>query len=122
MTDPTDLVAPFATLVTSSAVDALPWRPLAPYEDVDYKLLWQSGKSVAGLMRLAPGAVVAPHTHVRSHHHLWIVDGIAETRGEPVGTGSYVHVPAGVEHGLRAVGDAGCTVLYLYLRDDSPGT
>jgi quercetin dioxygenase-like cupin family protein len=42
--------------------------------------------------------------------------------GERVGPGTYVHVPAGVEHGIRAVGEGGSTVLYLYLREEAtPG-
>jgi hypothetical protein len=28
---------------------------------------------------------------------------------------------AGVEHGIRDVGEGGCTVLYLYLQDESGG-
>ena len=31
---------------------------LEPYQGVDYKLLWRSGKSVAGLMRIDAGAEV----------------------------------------------------------------
>ncbi len=112
--------APVATLVTSAAGQALAWHPLAPYDGVEYKLLWRSGKSVAGLMRIGAGRAVTPHTHVRSHHHMWVVDGAAEMLGETVGPGTYGHIPAGVEHGIRAVGDAGCTVLYLYLRDEGP--
>jgi mannose-6-phosphate isomerase-like protein (cupin superfamily) len=123
MTEGTDLeAARVATLITPTAADALAWHPLQPYDGVDYKLLWRSGKSVAGLMRVARGGVVTPHTHVRSHHHLWVIEGAAEMLGERVGPGTYLHVPAGVEHGLRSVGDAACTVLYLYLRDESaPG-
>lgn len=108
-----------ATLVTSAAADALGWHPLEPYEGVDYKLLWRSGKSVAGLMRIAPGAEVTPHAHVRSHHHIWLVEGSAEMLGERVGPGTYVHIPAHVDHGMRTVGDDPCTMLYLYLRDES---
>jgi mannose-6-phosphate isomerase-like protein (cupin superfamily) len=111
--------APVATLVTPAAADALAWQPLAPYEGVDYKLLWRSGKSVAGLMRISPGGAVTPHAHVRSHHHIWMIDGTAEMLDERVGPGAYVHVPAGVEHSIRAVGDGGCTVLYLYLREET---
>jgi mannose-6-phosphate isomerase-like protein (cupin superfamily) len=124
MTDPTAGVSdpPVATLVDPAAADALAWHPLAPYEGVDYKLLWRSGKSVAGLMRIAPGRAVTPHAHVRSHHHMWVIDGTAEMLGERVGPGTYVHVPAGVEHGIRAVGEGGSTVLYLYLREEAtPG-
>lgn len=106
-----------ATLVTAQAADALPWHPLEPYTGIEYKLLWRSGKSVAGLMRMAPGAEVTPHTHQRSHHHMWLTEGTAEVQGQPMGPGSYVHIPARVEHHIRA-GDAGCTLLYLYLRED----
>jgi mannose-6-phosphate isomerase-like protein (cupin superfamily) len=124
MTEPADVgAARVATLVTRVAADALRWRPLEPYERVDYKLLWRSGKSVAGLMRIAPGGLVSPHAHVRSHHHLWVLDGTAEVLDEEVGPGTYVHIPARVDHSIRAVGDGPCTMLYLYLRDEpGPGS
>jgi quercetin dioxygenase-like cupin family protein len=48
---------------------------------------------------------------------MWVIAGRAEMLGEQVGPGTYLHIPAGVEHGIRDVGDEGCTVLYLYLRD-----
>jgi quercetin dioxygenase-like cupin family protein len=113
--------APVATLVTRAAADALTWHPLEEYEGVDYKLLWRSGGSVAGLMRLDPGGVVTPHAHVRAHHHLWVTDGTVEVLDEEVGPGTYVHIPAGVDHSMRAVGDSACTMLYLYLQDE-PGS
>jgi len=107
-----------ATLVTRAASEALAWHPLEPYQGVDYKLLWRSGRSVAGLMRVAPGGAVSPHAHDRAHHHMWVVDGTAEMLGEHVGPGTYAHVPAGIEHGIRGVGEDGCTLLYLYLLDE----
>jgi mannose-6-phosphate isomerase-like protein (cupin superfamily) len=110
---------PTATLVTRAASDALAWHPLESFDGVDYKLLWRSGKSVAGLMRILQGGTVTPHAHVRSHHHMWVVDGSADMLGERVGPGTYLHVPAGVEHGIRDVGEGGCIVLYLYLREES---
>jgi mannose-6-phosphate isomerase-like protein (cupin superfamily) len=113
--------APVATLLTRAAADALTWHPLEEYEGVDYKLLWRSGGSVAGLMRLDPGGVVTPHAHVRAHHHLWVTDGTVEVLDEEVGPGTYVHIPAGVDHSMRAVGDSACTMLYLYLQDE-PGS
>jgi quercetin dioxygenase-like cupin family protein len=107
--------------VSAAAAEARGWHPLDPYEGVDYKLLWRSGKSVAGLMRIAPGAMVTPHTHDRSHHHIWVVEGTAEMLGEVVGPGTYVHIPASVDHSIRAVGDGPATMLYLYLRDEPGG-
>lgn len=108
---------PLATLVTRAASDAMAWHPLEEFDRVSYKLLWRSGKSVAGLMRVAPGGSVPRHTHRRSHHHLWVIDGTAEMLGERVGPGTYVHVPAGVEHGIDDPGEQGCTLFYLYLRE-----
>lgn len=124
MSDPADVAAQspaMATLVSRAAGESLAWHPLEPFAGVEYKLLWRSGKSVAGLMRIAPGGELAPHAHVRSHHHLWVIDGTAEMLGEKVGPGTYAHVPAGVEHGIEHVGEAGCTLLYLYLRDEPAG-
>jgi quercetin dioxygenase-like cupin family protein len=112
-------MAPRATLVTAAAAEALPWHPLDPYDGVQYKLLWQSGKSVAGLMRIDAGAMVTPHAHIRSHHHMWVIDGAVEMLGDVLGTGAYVHIPAHVDHSIRAVGDRAATMLYLYLRDDA---
>jgi quercetin dioxygenase-like cupin family protein len=51
---------------------------------------------------------------------MWVIDGEGEMLGHPVGAGTYLHIPAGVEHGIDRVGAAGCTVLYLYLRDEHP--
>lgn len=121
MTEPTTSLSetPVATFVTRAAAEALAWHPLEPYAGVDYKLLWRSGKSVAGLMRIAPGGEVAQHAHVRSHHHLWVIDGTADMLGERAGPGTYVHVPAGVQHGISGVGEGGCTLLYLYLREEA---
>lgn len=121
MTAPVSEGAPHATLVTAAAAESLGWHPLDPYDGVDYKLLWRSGKSVAGLMQIAPGAMVTPHTHDRSHHHIWVIDGTAEMLGEVVGPGTYVHIPASVEHSIRALGDGPATMLYLYLREGPAG-
>jgi quercetin dioxygenase-like cupin family protein len=48
-----------------------------------------------------------------------VIDGSANMLGDRVGPGTYLHIPAGVEHGIHGVGEEGCTVLYLYLRDES---
>lgn len=110
--------APAATLVDAPSIEARPWRDLPGFRNVTYKLLWRSGKSVAGLMRVPPDGRVDPHVHRRSHHHIWVLHGSAEMLGRRIGEGSYVHVPAGVEHGITEPGPDGCTVLYLYLRED----
>lgn len=110
-----------ATLVDAGAIVAQPWHDLEGFENVTYKLLWRSGKSVAGIMHVMPDGRVDPHVHRRSQHHIWVIDGSADMLGQNVGPGSYLHVPAGVEHGITAPGPQGCTVFYLYLREDVPG-
>jgi uncharacterized RmlC-like cupin family protein len=117
-----DAAGRVATVVTPAVAAGLAWHRLEPFDGVDYKLLWRSGKSVAGLLRVAPGAEVSPHAHVRSHHHLWVLEGEADMVGERVGPGSYVHIPAGVEHGITDVSPEGCTVVYLYLREEGAGS
>jgi mannose-6-phosphate isomerase-like protein (cupin superfamily) len=113
--------APAATVVDGATIGSLPAHPLEGFDGVTYKLLWRSGKSVAGIMYVPSGSEVSSHVHQRSHHHMWVQGGSAEMIGHPVGPGSYVHVPAGVEHGVTSVGPEGCTFWYLYLRENDVG-
>ena len=98
-------------------IESLPWEPLAAVgRGVEHRVLWQSGNSMAGIMRIAPGGEVSSHAHRRSHHHLWVLDGHGRTVDHDLERGSYVHIPAGVEHGIQATGPEGLTFLYLYLQ------
>jgi quercetin dioxygenase-like cupin family protein len=113
-----DVVSMDPVLLEQFVIDGLPWEDLpAIGEGVRHKVLWRSGSSVAGLMRLARGGFVGPHAHRRAHHHLWVVDGEIEVLAVVLGTGSYVHVPAGVTHSMTNRGDGPATFLYLYLQD-----
>ncbi|HET6953735.1 MAG TPA: cupin domain-containing protein [Acidimicrobiales bacterium] len=119
MTTTQNRPAPAPTVLDQSAIEALPWLPLEGFAGVSFRLMWRSGKSVAGMMHVAPGAELSPHEHRYSHHHMWVLDGYGTAMGRPVTPGTYLHIPAGVEHGLGDVGPQGCTFLYLYLRDPS---
>lgn len=103
---------------TTESIAAMPWQPFDGVGGVEQRLLWQAGDSYAGLLRLAPGARIAGHHHYRGHHHVWVVEGECSTLGGRVGAGSYVHVPAGVQHAIEA-GAEGCTLFYLYLREEA---
>lgn len=104
-------------LLESFVLDGLEWAPLpAIGESVDHKVLWQSGDSMSGLMRLAPGGSVSEHAHRAAHHHLWVIEGSIEVLATVLGPGSYAHVPAGVRHGMINRGDGAATFLYLYLQ------
>jgi oxalate decarboxylase/phosphoglucose isomerase-like protein (cupin superfamily) len=102
-------------------VSALDWQPFPGVYPVQYKLLWRSGWSVAGILRVPRGASFPAHTHEKAQHHLWVISGSADMLGRRMEAGSYLHVPAGVPHGIDAAGPDGLEVLYLYLHDgDEP--
>lgn len=107
-------------IVDPAAAASRPELPLEGYEGVTYRLLWRAGKSVAGIMVIAPGAKLDDHRHRSSEHHMWVLKGSGRVGGRPIGEGTYLHVPVGVTHGIDQVGPDGCTVLYLYLRNDGP--
>jgi mannose-6-phosphate isomerase-like protein (cupin superfamily) len=108
-----------ATVVADpAAIARLPWEPLPGFDHVTNRLLWRSGRSQCGIMHIPPGAEVSPHVHQRAHHHVWVLEGSAVLLGVRVVPGTYTHIPATVEHGFTDPGPKGCTVLYLYLRDE----
>jgi mannose-6-phosphate isomerase-like protein (cupin superfamily) len=79
-------------------------------------VLWSNAQSMAGVMTVAGGHNLGAHAHRANHHHMWVLDGRAVILGTEVSAGSYVHVPAGVDHDVDATGTDGCTLFYLYLR------
>lgn len=103
-------------VLPADAVRALPEVDLEGVPHVHHRILWRDETSMAGVLRVPAGFQLGAHTHRANHHHFWVLDGSAVVLGEEVGTGSYVHVPAGVEHDIDARETAGCTVYYLYLR------
>jgi hypothetical protein len=103
-------------LVPGPTVDEAPWEELPEIgQGAAHKVLWRSGDSIAGLMRLADGGWIDSHAHRRAHHHLWVVDGAIDVLGTTLGPGSYGHVPAGVTHGMVSSGGP-ATFFYLYLQ------
>jgi oxalate decarboxylase/phosphoglucose isomerase-like protein (cupin superfamily) len=118
----TDANETLPTVLDSYEVASREWAPFPGSDHVQYKLLWTSGWSVAGVMRVAANATLESHVHDGAHHHIWVIEGSAEMLGERVDPGSYVHVPPGVRHGIENVGPSGFSMLYLYLREDRAGT
>lgn len=98
-------------------IDGLPAVRLKGLEAARSKLLWRSGPSVAGLMDVDPHGSLEPHRHTRAAHHLWVLEGHATICDERVGPGAYVHVPAGVEHGVVHAGAEGCRLFYLFIEE-----
>jgi quercetin dioxygenase-like cupin family protein len=84
---------------------------------VSGRVLWRSGPSQAGVMQIEPDGQLERHTHRAAHHHMWILAGECRVLDQVAGAGSYVHIPAGVEHGMECVGTTPCRFLYLYVRE-----
>jgi mannose-6-phosphate isomerase-like protein (cupin superfamily) len=95
-------------------IDALPWKTLGDRVGVALRALWTDGTSQTGVLRVDPGQRLGRHTHRRHHHDYWLVDGHADVLGRWLGPGSYVHIPAGVEHDVDATETEGCTLFYAY--------
>jgi quercetin dioxygenase-like cupin family protein len=103
------------TLLSAEEIAALPETPLGHLEGITNRTLWRDATSMAGVLTVHAGHQLGAHTHRVNHHHFWVLEGEAEVLGSIVRPGSYVHVPAGVEHDIDARETGGCTVFYLYL-------
>lgn len=103
-------------VLTEAQVAALPLKTLDGISGVTNRVLWQDGTSMAGVLTVEAGHRMGAHAHRANHHHMWVLAGRATILGVEVGTGSYVHVPAGVTHDIDAAATDGCTLFYLYLR------
>ena len=90
-------------LLDGRDVARLPWRAFAGSEGLRDRVLWQDpgGRTYAGLLHMDAGASVPPHVHRHAAHHLWVVSGSCTVNGRALGGGSYMFVPAGLEHGIQ---------------------
>jgi len=101
-------------VLDAAALAAIPEEPLGDLPGIRHRPAWTDGVSKAGVMHVDAGNHLGAHTHRRHHHHIWIVEGRARILGSEVGPGSYVQVPAGVEHDVDARDTEGCSFFYLY--------
>jgi quercetin dioxygenase-like cupin family protein len=104
-----------ATLLSTEQIEQLPITALGDIDGVTNRVLWRDATSMAGVLTVEGGHQLGRHAHRANHHHFWVLDGRAEVCGTVVQPGSYVHIPAGVEHDIDARTTDGCTVYYLYL-------
>ncbi|HEX4868563.1 MAG TPA: hypothetical protein VFV32_13200 [Acidimicrobiales bacterium] len=110
--------APITTapvVLPAEAIAALPVVPLGAARGVTHRVLWQSPSSMAGVLTVEAGHHLGAHAHRLNHHHMWVLEGHALILGVEVGPGSYVHIPAHVDHDIAAPEHESCTVFYLYL-------
>lgn len=108
-------ILPEAVVLDSGAVDGLSWKRLPGTEQARSKLLWRAGASVAGIMEVDPYGELPVHVHPGAQHHMWVLSGRCTILGSELGPGAYVHIPAGVDHGITGVGADACRFYYLYL-------
>lgn len=85
-------------LLAGADVEAMPWEPLRGLVGVRHKVLWQSGDTVIGFIRVDSGAVKPEHTHHGAHHHILITQGSATMLGRPFTAGAYLYIPPGTPH------------------------
>lgn len=104
-----------SVVLDADAIAGLPVR-LEGLEAARSTLLWRSRHSLAGVMYVDPKGELEPHCHRNAHHHVWIIEGHATILGHPVGPGTYVHIRAGVDHGVYG-GPEGCRFFYLYIEE-----
>jgi quercetin dioxygenase-like cupin family protein len=107
---------PAPVVLTADEIELVPPRPLGNLRGISNRVLWQSDNSIAGVLSVDAGHRLGAHTHHANHHHMWVLDGTAMILGSRVTPGSYIHIPAGVEHDIDATSSEGCTVYYLYLQ------
>ncbi len=101
-------------VLTSAALAGQPWQDLRGIEGATHKVLWQSGATVIGLIRVEAGSSKPEHTHHGAHHHMLITHGSCVMLGQRVDEGSYVYVPPGVAHAVDDVGPEGVEFFYTY--------
>ncbi len=111
-----EVVAAGPLALTPAAVEERSWQEFQGKRDAHIKELYATQGCTAGLLRLQPGAHEVPHRHVSGGHHLWVLEGAIEVDGAQLDAGSYVHVPHGVAHTLRNVGDGACVLFFVYER------
>jgi hypothetical protein len=94
-------------------IDQLPLSPVAKIAGVCVRELWRRGDFVDALIVYDPGSATPGLPHFGAHHHIWVVSGEATIAGRRLAAGSYVYVPPGVAHPIRAA-EQGCTLLQTH--------
>jgi hypothetical protein len=95
-------------------IEAQPARPVPGCPGVAVKELWRSGDQLDMLIVYLPGAATPGCPHPGADHHIWVIRGSALIAGQPVGAGSYVHVPPCVSHPILAIDPLGCVLLQVH--------
>jgi len=109
--------SPTLFLVPRQRLTDLPWERFPGSEGVEHRVLYQDERSVAGLLRLHPGAGELTHLHLHGQHHLWVLGGMVSIDDTMMPVDSYLHVPSGLTHRIVDAG-AGSLLFYVFCATD----
>ena len=110
---PCDQVVPL--IRSEEAIAELPDEPVPGAPGARRIELWRDHDDEAGVLVVEGGRRYAPPVDRTHDHHLWVMTGRATILGDVLRSGSYVHVPAGLEHEVDATDTGGCRIFYLRL-------
>lgn len=106
--------SPVPILLPEQRIDAMPWEPLPGSQGARLKQVCTGPGWSTGLLQLSPGAKESAHVHPSGEHHMWVLSGTVRVEGTHLGTGSYLHIAAGLRHHLEDEGN-GCTLYYVHI-------
>lgn len=106
-------------LVPRQRVSELPWESVPSDGGVRHRVLHEDAKSVAGLLRLHPGAGELKHVHLHGEHHLWVLGGSVSVDDTVLPADSYLHVPSHLAHRISDTG-AGSLLFYVFIKEEEP--
>ncbi|HWC36602.1 MAG TPA: cupin domain-containing protein [Mycobacteriales bacterium] len=104
---------PTLFMIPRQRVAELPWEPMPGATGVEHRVLFEDERSVAGLLRLHPGAEELAHLHLHGEHHLWVLSGTVSVDETLLPADSYLHVPARLTHRVVDTG-AGSLLFYVF--------
>ena len=105
--------SPTLFLVPRQRLTDLPWEQFPGSEGVEQRVLFKDDRSVAGLLRLHPGAGELTHLHLHGEHHLWVLGGVVSIDDTMLPADSYLHVPSRLAHRI-VDGGAGSLLFYVF--------
>jgi len=100
-------------LVPRQRVGELPWETVPGNGNVEHRVLYRDDRTVAGLLRLRPGAGELKHLHLHGEHHLWVLGGSVSVDDTELPADSYLHVPARLTHRISDTG-GGSLLFYVF--------
>lgn len=105
--------SPTLFLVPRQRIGDLPWERFPGTKGVEHRVLYQDERTIAGLLRLQPGAEELTHLHLHGEHHLWVLGGTVTVDDTTLPVDSYLHVPSKLTHRLVDTGN-GSLLFYVF--------